>query len=143
AYPDRLGVEDARPVHQQLGAPSPATLEMMMRSGVSCVIENGLTWSLVAANSMSDTVAMLVQRWPLSLSRSAQPHFTRELPASMQRIMRLSPGARARCAPRACPLSFAAAAPRLRRARAPRPSALAHRPGAPAGARRRGRPCSA
>jgi len=72
-------------------APSPATLAMMMRSGASCVTENGLIWSLEAANSMSDTVAMLVQRWPPSLSGSAHPHLTRELPASMHRIMRASP----------------------------------------------------
>ena len=68
-----------------------------MRSGSSCVTENGLTWSLEAANSISDTVAMLR---PARLP-SCQPHFTRELPASMARIMRPSPTPRGRCAPRA------------------------------------------
>src|SRR6266540_2002911 len=33
-----------------------------MRSGSACVFENGLMWSLEAANSISDTVAMLAQR---------------------------------------------------------------------------------
>jgi len=45
-------------------APSPATLEMMMRAGFSCVAEKGLTWSLEAANSIRETVAMLDQAPP-------------------------------------------------------------------------------
>ena len=64
-----------------------------MRSGSACVTENGLTWSLEAANSISDTVAMLCQSKP---RRRAIPTLTRELPASMARIMRPSQTPRAR-----------------------------------------------
>src|SRR4051812_7015534 len=70
-------------------APSPATLEMMMRDGFSCVTENGLMWSLEAANSISDTLAMPDQAPEPRWLRSYQPHLTRELPASMARIIGL------------------------------------------------------
>ena len=51
---------------------------------------------LTARDSISDTVAMLDQRVEPSAVVSSQPHFTRELPASMARIMRSSPKPRGR-----------------------------------------------
>src|SRR5258706_8584276 len=74
-------------------APSPATLEIRMRDGFSCVAENGLIWSLEAANSISDTLAMLDQAPLPPGGISYHPHFTRELPASIARIMRPLPRA--------------------------------------------------
>src|SRR3954469_25513323 len=59
-----------------------------MCSGSAWVTENGFTWSLEAANSIRETVAMLVQRGVSDPSGSSHPHFPGELPASPARRFR-------------------------------------------------------
>ena len=120
-------------------APSPATLEMTMRSGSSCVTENGLTWSLEAANSISDTrgdalpvarcrPCRVVQPSPLHARIAGVDGEDHAALADTTRPLRIA----------RIPARVRSAARRPRRGRRRCRSPSGRRPAAPAGAARRG-----